>query len=106
MSAFALSLVALSLLVSLQFPVLAVSQRSAPSRTSPSHGRVKASGLGVFSDAACSSKVSFVDWGVVDSGSWVNRTMYVRNQGNVAVVVTLRVLNWSPSVALSHFSLS
>lgn len=103
-SGVVLSLVALSLSISVLYPAMAVSQRRPPKATIPGHGSIRAVGLGVYWDSACTKSVSVIDWGAVERVSTVNRTVYVRNQGNSAVVVGLSVLNWSPTNAPGYFS--
>jgi hypothetical protein len=62
-------------------------------------------GVGAFWDINCTSRVTEIDWGIVEPGSMNNVTIYVRNEGNVAVNVSLATDNWTPSNASNHISL-
>jgi len=69
-------------------------------------GSVKSVGIGVYGDSNCTDRVSSIDWGVVEPGSTKNVTVYVRNEGNVAVSLQLNATNWSPVNASSFVGLS
>jgi hypothetical protein len=59
------------------------------SKTIPNVGVVKAVGVGGYWDATSTNKVSSIDWGVLDPGSNKNVTVYIRNEGNSAVSLTM-----------------
>ena len=65
----------------------------------PSGGRVKTVGVGIYWDVGCEDAVSFLDWGVVEPGSSVNVSVYIRNEGNADMVLYLNVSNWRPPEA-------
>lgn len=71
-----------------------------------SRGNVEAVGVGVYWDSACSSAVSWVEWGTVEPGSKKNVTIYVRNEGNDAVILSIFADNWNPSNASNYMTLS
>ena len=75
------------------------------SATISSRGAVKALGVGVYWDKACSNSVSYIDWGIVDPGSQKNVTVYVRNEGNVPTHILLDTVNWDPPNASSYITL-
>jgi hypothetical protein len=66
---------------------------------------VKALGLGVYWDSGCKSPVSYIDWGIIEPGVPANATIYIRNEGNVPVNISLETVNWSPLNASSHIEL-
>jgi len=76
------------------------------SATIGSRGTVKTVGVGVYWDGVCSKHVSYIDWGIVDPGSQENVRVYVRNEGNVPVVISLDAFNWDPLDASSYITLS
>ena len=76
------------------------------SKTIPNVGVVKAVGVGVYWDAALTNKVSSIDWGVLDPGSNKNVTVYIRNEGNSAVSLTMNTANWNPSTASNYMTLT
>ena len=69
-------------------------------------GAVKAIGVGVYWDQACSNTVASIDWGTIEPGSTVNRTCYIRNEGNSASTLSLQTSNWSPPEAADYMNLS
>ena len=72
----------------------------------PGGGTVKAVGVGVYWDNACSSSVVSVDFGLVDPGSVENVTVFIRNEGNAAATLSLDTVNWSPSNASDFMTFS
>ena len=69
-------------------------------------GSVKTVGVGVYWDASLTNKVASIDWGLLEPGSNMNKTVYIRNEGNAAAVLSITTSNWSPSNAASYLSLN
>jgi hypothetical protein len=69
-------------------------------------GALKAVGVGVYLDSGLTNKVSSIDWGVLEPGSNVNKTVYIRNEGNAAATLSLTTSNWSPSNASNYLTLT
>jgi len=63
-------------------------------------------GVGVYWDNNCGNTVSFVDWGIVEPGSVKNVVVYVRNEGNSPVSLSMFGDNWNPSEASNYMTLS
>jgi len=84
-------------------PVMSAVQSN---RTISNAGSVKAIGVGVYWDQACSNPVTSISWGTIDPGSSVNKTVYIKNTGNNAATLSLTTSNWSPSNASSYMTLS
>jgi hypothetical protein len=76
------------------------------SRTISSTGNVTAVGVGVYSDSSCTTALSTINWGTQSPGATTTYTIYVRNEGNVAVTLGMTTANWNPSSASSYISLS
>ena len=72
----------------------------------PSGGNVKAIGVGTYLDDNCSDRISFLDWGIVEPGSSKNITIYIRNEGNADMVLSLNTSNWIPPEASWRITLS
>jgi len=72
----------------------------------PSVGTVKAVGVGVYWDNNCSSRVASIDWGLVEPSSVENVTVFIRNEGNAVVSLSLNATNWNPSNASDFIALS
>ena len=62
--------------------------------------------LGVYSDSGCTVALSSVSWGTLDPGATMTSTIYLKNQGNVAVTLSMTVDSWTPSSASSYLTLA
>lgn len=71
-----------------------------------SAGIIKAINVGVYEDVNCTTAVSSINWGMVEPGSSANETIYVRNEGNAEMTLSLGTQNWSPSEASGYITLS
>ena len=69
-------------------------------------GSLKTVGVGVYWDSGLTNRVSSIDWGLLEPGSNVNKTVYIRNEGNAAAVLSITTSNWSPSNASSYLNLN
>ena len=76
------------------------------SRSLQSYGTVKTVNVGVYWNSGCTNVTSTVNWGVLSPGTSRNVTLYVRNEGSVAVRLSLTTQNWSPASASSYIGLS
>ena len=66
----------------------------------PSVSAVEATGgIGIYWDAGCTKTVSSIDWGVLSPGQTKEVVVYVRNEGNQSVSLTLTPMNYSPANA-------
>ena len=101
-----LSLITLSLIFTMFYPAMSAAQNRPPKKPIPGHGVVKATGLGVYWDEACTRGVSSIDWGMLDPGSKVNQTVYIRNQGDASVTLAMGTQNWTPSNSSAHISVT
>ncbi len=69
-------------------------------------GSVKAVGVGIYWDSACTNAVSSINWGMLSPGSSKNETIYIRNEGNTTVTLTMTTSNWNPSNASDYIALN
>jgi len=69
-------------------------------------GTIKAVGVGVYWDSSCKQSVSSIDWGLAEPGSVKNVTVYVRNEGNAPITLSMQTANWNPANAANYISLS
>jgi hypothetical protein len=74
-------------------------------KTVPNVGTIKTIGVGIYSDQACVNSISSIDWGIVSPGSNVNKTVYIRNEGNAAATLTMTASNWTPSNSPNYMTL-
>lgn len=75
-------------------------------RTIPNVGRLKAAGVGVYWDSSCTNVVSSIDWGSLDPGGRKTVTIYIKNEGNVQLKLSMTTGNWNPPSASSYITLS
>jgi len=83
-----------------------VSSAITSNRTVTNNGSVKGVGVGIYLDSVCTSPVSSISWGTLDPGSNVNKTIYIRNEGNTAATLSIATSNWNPTSASSYMTLT
>jgi len=69
-------------------------------------GSVKTVGVGVYWDSGLTNKVSSIDWGMLEPGSNVTKTVYIRNEGNAAATLSMATSNWNPSNTSNYLTLT
>jgi hypothetical protein len=74
-------------------------------QTLPSSGLLKAVGVGVYWDNAFTNNVTSIDWGYLTPGSTANKTVYVKNNGDIRETLNMTTSNWS-SGAYGNITLS
>jgi hypothetical protein len=70
-----------------------------------SSGAVKAIGVSVYWDAACTDEVATIDWSTLEAESSENKAVYIKNTGNAAATLFLDPDNWNPSAASQYITL-
>lgn len=75
-------------------------------RTVSNSGSIKAIGVDVYSDQACTNPVSSINWGIVNPGGNRNITVYIKNTGNSAITLSMTTSNWNPTNAPNYMALS
>ena len=69
-------------------------------------GTVKAVNVGVYWDQNCTEAVTSIDWGMLEPGESKNVTIYLKNEGNTPINLSLNMSNWNPAEAKNYMSLS
>ncbi len=67
---------------------------------------VVAIGAGIYWDQACTNRTLSFNWGLIESSSSNNLTVYVRNECNSAVSLELITKTWTPSTTSKYISLN
>jgi len=98
----AVALVSPALISSVVIPYAGTVTTPAPSPPPPPP-TVK---IGVYWDIECTSEVISVDVGDIEVGSTDTKTVYVRNEGDTAVTLSMGTENWSPPEASGYITLS
>jgi uncharacterized repeat protein (TIGR01451 family) len=62
--------------------------------------------IGVYSDSACTTNMTSINWGSVAAGGTATQTVYVKNTGTVSMTLSLAVSNWIPSGASTYITIS
>ncbi len=88
-------------LYTLALSVLASVQTSS---TVSNVGTVRSIGVGVYWDNECTDTVSSIDWGTLEPGQTVNKTVYIKNTSNVPVTLSMIKQNWNPSNASNYIT--
>jgi hypothetical protein len=61
------------------------------------YSTAKTVSLSVYSDSACTHKISYINWGQLNAGGAVNRTVYVKNTGTATLTLSMTPANISPT---------
>jgi hypothetical protein len=69
-------------------------------------GVLKTIGVGVYWNPDLTSKASTTDWGILQPCTQKSLLVYVHNEGNSPVTLSLSTSNWTPSTASSYFALT
>jgi hypothetical protein len=66
----------------------------------PSSGSIVFSiNVDVYSDSACSQRLTSIDWGEISPGGTSSQTLYIKNTGSKPLVLQMAADNWNPSEA-------
>lgn len=69
-------------------------------------GSIKGMGFGIYWDQQCTAATSSLDWGLLEPGSSTDFTLYLRNEGNSALTLSMASENWSPANATDYLTLT
>jgi len=62
--------------------------------------------IGVYSDSACTTNMTSVNWGTIAAGGTATQAVYVKDTGTGAMTLSLAVSSWSPSGASTYITIS
>ena len=62
--------------------------------------------IDVYSDNACTKRISSVEWGSIEAGRSRDKVIYVKNNGDHEVSLSLSTDDWLPSLASSYLRIS
>ncbi|MFQ6094685.1 MAG: hypothetical protein ACE5NN_00940 [Candidatus Bathyarchaeia archaeon] len=68
-------------------------------------GKVLTVSVGAYWDYTCTDTVTSIDWGSIDPGASKSVVMYLKNEGNTPITLSLNTTDWSPSSAKDFLSL-
>jgi hypothetical protein len=67
---------------------------------------VTAVNVAVYSDSALTQTCILIDWGLVLPGDQTDKTIYVKNNGNVPATLKMTTTNWEPQYANQYITLT
>lgn len=70
------------------------------------NGSIKSVGIGVYWDLQCTNATSSLDFGLLEPGSQRNFSLYVQNEGNSALTLSMTTENWNPASATDYMTLT
>lgn len=70
----------------------------------PNAGNVKAVGVGVYWDSGCTNNVTSINWGFLEPGATANVTVYINNEGNIPVTLSMTTDSWDPTSASNYIT--
>ena len=60
----------------------------------------------VYQDSACTIPLTHIEWGILIPRSSTSYIGYIKNRGNVPIVLSMDALNWNPIEAGSYIGLT
>ncbi|UCE95858.1 MAG: hypothetical protein JSV51_09195, partial [Candidatus Bathyarchaeota archaeon] len=75
-------------------------------RTISGSGFVKGAEIGVYWNLECTNATSSINFGALEPGSSKSFTLYLRNEGNSALVLSMSPENWNPTNATDYMTLA
>jgi len=76
------------------------------SKTLSNTGNLNAIGVGIYQDGGCTNALTAIGWGSLEPGVTSEHTIYVKNEGTVALRLNMGVGNWNPVSASNYMTLS
>ncbi len=70
------------------------------------NGSLKSLGIGVYWDPECTDSTSSLDWLLLEPGSSHDVTLYLKNEGNSALTLSMATENWNPGSAPDYMTLT
>jgi hypothetical protein len=99
----AVALILYTLTLSMLNPAMSAIQTS---KSLSNSGSVRGVGVGIYQYQNCTSPVSSFNWGTLDPGASVDKTVYIRNEGNSPATLSMAVSNWNPASASNYMTLT
>ncbi|MEM2971642.1 MAG: hypothetical protein QW270_04385 [Candidatus Bathyarchaeia archaeon] len=72
----------------------------------PNYGYLKAVGVGVYWNEACTNNVTSIDWGFLSPGTPATREIWIKNTGNTRIKLNMTTESWNPIQAKNYITLS
>ena len=76
-----------------------------PSKNIVQANTINGIGAGIYWDQTCTDTITEFDWGKIQAGSNKTLSIYIRNEDNRPVLLSLSTSNWNPSISTDYMSL-
>ena len=76
------------------------------SSTISSVGTFKAIGIGVYRENTLTNRVNEINWGFLEPGDQKSFTVYICNEGNIPLTLSMQMSNWNPPSASNYLTLT
>ena len=63
-------------------------------------------GIGIYLNELATAPLTSLNWGTLEPGQNQNITMYIKNEGNTPITLSLQTSNWNPSAAQNYLTLT
>ncbi len=64
-----------------------------------SNNSIKTVNIDVYSDSKCTQQLTSLNFGNIDSGVTLTKTIYIKNTGNSPMSLSMTTIDWTPIVA-------
>lgn len=69
-------------------------------------GIIKALKVSVYEDPECTKNVTAINWGVLEPSDVALYTIYIKNEGNTPLTLSMTTNNWNPENAAGYITLA
>ena len=70
------------------------------------HGFLTTIGVAAYQDSACTTPLTAIEWPDISPGQIQNVTGFLRNEGNVDIILTLTTSDYQPPIAETYLTAS
>lgn len=75
-------------------------------KTIPGTGTIQTVGVGAYWDPLCTNATTSINFGLLPPGSSKTYTLYLKNEGNSDIIVSMTPTNWNPTLASDYIDLT
>ncbi len=76
------------------------------SQSVASNGTISAVNVGIYTDVACTQACTSINWGNLAPGNSTTKIIYIKNNGNIPLTLSMSTPSWTPSNANTYLTLS
>jgi hypothetical protein len=80
--------------------------QSSSSGGDSSSSPVTSDGVLAYSDSSCTQPLTSIQWGTIAAGSFVERTIYLKNPQSTPLTLSLSTSNWNPANAANFITIT